>query len=223
VWIDVGDSWLEARSSAPGLLGNARLPRGAPPPDSEARRGVLSVVTDDDWKRTRDLPTLFVARQRVFSHRKVDEVLRRLERTVDVVVSAREQPTYALQPCELSGRRGLYGRDLYNRAPYRRHLARLGAMFADDQYVRLTARGTFQCDSWGEFTPAFVILRGDPDDPQKVVRQTGAQLVWRIATFRVGKMSPSEVRLIASRIRQLHAAGAEDPAALVAALTSDER
>ena len=212
---------MEARSNAPGLLDSLRLPVGEPREEDAMHPGIFSVVIDtvelgfDSLKKTRKLPALYFGNAIIFTDRSVGAVCEWLVRLVEVVLKAAERSTYCLHPISFDGRLGLYGRDLHNRSSYRRRLERLGVTFSSDPYPRLTDRGTFECDDWGEFQPEVAVFTDDDEEPAAVVETTGALLPFSFASLRLGVIGIGELQLLTRVTRSVRAASAGDAAALM--------
>jgi hypothetical protein len=188
-----------------------------PRADATHNEGVLSVVLRAGT-RTRRLPALYFGQRLIFADRDVAAVIRRLQKTVTVLLDSRDRPAFSLHACEIDGRRGLYARDVFNRSPYRRRLMRLGMKFAADPYTTLTERATFACDDWGEFSPDFMIFGYEDKDPKKVVTTRGAMLPITAIDLRVGDVTQSDLHLLIESFRSIEALSAKDSEALVAAL-----
>jgi hypothetical protein len=219
-----GIEWLEARSTIGGVL--TGLPGSPAAPDSPRFEGILSLVTTDgedaDTARSpqpRRLPTLYFGKAPVFADRSIDKVAARLLRIAEITVHAWERPTYLLQPCALGSRVGLYARELLNRSAYRSKLSRRGLEFSDDPYVNFTDASRFSCKDWGEFDPSFVIVRGFDADPDKVLSLSHARLAFRLATFRMGPIDPSELKRLVAMCSRPESAGAKNPEAVLAKLS----
>jgi hypothetical protein len=95
---------------------------------------------------------------------------------------------------------------------------RLGMVFAEDPYTTLTERGTFECDDWGEFTPAFMVFGYEDDDPAQVLVTTGAMLPMTAIDLRIGRVTPEQLHLLVDSLRSIKAWSAGDSEALVTAL-----
>jgi hypothetical protein len=153
-----------------------------------------------------------------FTHRDVERVKAMLKVVADAALAASEEAVYALQACRLGDLYGLYGRDLFLRAPGRRRLARRGLTFADDPFVRFTEAGTFTCDDLGEFRADFVLLFDEGEDPKEVIETKGALLPFRFASFRLGRMKPDELTRLSGAVSTMRSLSARDEDALVRAL-----
>lgn len=202
----------------PHALPKDRLPRAPLNNGVPRREGVLSLVVDRNRGKVRRLPSLYLGTSQIFADRDVDRVIDRLVATAAAVVRGKEEPTFMLHACKFAGMLGLYGRDFFNRAVYRRKLQRLGMRFATDSLVRMTAQGSFECADWGEFTPRFVVLGMDAEDPTVVVRTRGAELLFRLASTSLGDVSPADLKRLLPVALSLPALSAARPEALVGAL-----
>ena len=206
----------------PGTL--VELPAGSPAAaDSPRYEGIFNLVANvddrDQRKGPRRLPTLYFGKAPVFVDRSVDVVAEKLVRVAEIATVAWRQPTYLLQPCALGNRVGLYGRDLLNRSSYRSKLRRLGVEFPDDPFVTFSDDGRFKCRDWGSLEPSFVIARGSDEDPDKVLEATDALLAFRLATYRMGPINPSELKRLVGVCNGLESAAARNPEAVVAKLS----
>lgn len=170
----------------------------SPPEDAERAEGMFNLVVDDSNAKVRHLPTFYVRFFQFFAHREVDAVLERLRRLLQEVPAREDGAPYLLQPCRLGDRIGLYARDYFNRSRKRRELARLGMEFADEQWVVLTRDGRFRCESWGEFTPSFVILGVSSADLEKVTTRPPAEVILTLAQQRLHNLSVEELKLLTS-------------------------
>jgi hypothetical protein len=208
-----------------GLLGQLSTPVGKPKRRDRQHEGMFSLVIDtmdltgDPAKKARKLPALYMGNAAVFADRSIDAVCARANKLVEAMVRSHERPTYCFHPIHFDDRFGLYGRDLFNRSVYRRRLERLGVTFSADPYPRLTERGAFECDDWGEISPEVVMLAADDaDHPERIVQTGGALLPFSFLTMRFGPVHPSEIRLVTSVSKRMTAVSAQDPAAIMAFL-----
>lgn len=209
---------LEIRSNKLGLLERLDLPISAQA-DQGDRPGAISLVIDDPSKKVRRLPSLYLASALVFADRDVAKVLDRLSRTLEAIETASTRSVYAFHACRVGESIGLYGRDLYNRDPYRRKLRRQGVEFASDSHVVLEPDGRFTCEDWGTFVPSFLVLAESGATPEEVVTTGDAGLAFALAIFRFGSVSVDELQLLVRVSRALEAVSAIDPGALVEHLT----
>jgi hypothetical protein len=183
---------------------------------------MFSLVLDTDRVPTgskgRSLPILYWGQTAVFADRSPGVVAQRLAEMADALLHADDIARYFLHPCSLEGRIGLYGRDVFNRSGYRRRLERHGVVFASDPLARLTADGTFYCQDWGRFSPEFVILGNDAEDPQEVAETTPALLLWDLVGRRLGRVATWELARLAQLSRRTRAVSSGDASALVASI-----
>ncbi len=202
---------MEARSTVAGLA--QQLPRSVaePPGDDERQEGLLTVLVREDEGPVRRLPSLYFGRAQVFAHRDVSGVMERLSGFASAIEELPAKETYLVQACEIHGRRGIYARDLFNRTPFRRKLARHGLRFAEAPVVTTGPSG-FECDDWGPFDPAFALVY-TPDEGA-VVPVSAARLAATLATFHLGGLEASEFSRLVSACRKLDAFGGDDPAAV---------
>ena len=195
----------------------------ATPGDAPRFPGVFTVVGDDGSARVRRLPGFYFGRAQLFAHRDRDAVVTALRRTVAGAVASRRTPTYLLHACEIDGRAGLYGRDPFNRAPFRASLQRLGMRFAPDNFVTFDESGVFNAADWGPFTPDFVIMGGWGADEAEVVVSEGALLLFTLTTFRLGPPTPAELHALAGLVGSIRAVASQRSEALVRAITGSTR
>jgi hypothetical protein len=209
---------VEVRTTAPGSLQGLPLWADAPLVDRRFE-AVLTVVSGAPEARgLRRLPTLYLGRAPLFADRDLSRVLDRLMHTIDTMKLSISTPVYALNACRVEGRYGLYGADVFNRSVRRRRLQRLGMDFAQDPYVRLTSRGTFECESWGEFAPGFVITSVSSSDPQYVLTTSSAWTLAIISNARFGGMTVSELRELATAFASIKGYGSPDARRLMESL-----
>lgn len=193
------------------------------PADAPTFPGVFTVVGDDGSARVRRLPGFYFGRAQLFAHRDRDVVVDALRRMVAGAVASRTRPTYLLHACEIDGRVGLYGRDPFNRAPFRAGLQRAGMNFAPDSFVTFSDTGGFHSSDWGHFTPDFVILGGWGADESEVVVSEGAMLLFTLTTFRLGPPTPSELHALAGLIGSIRAVASQRADVLVHDITESTR
>jgi hypothetical protein len=211
----VGDEWLEARTTAEGLLQGLTMAVVEPPAGATLHDGVFSLVVDPPTKRLRRLPTMYIRGAPVFAHRDVGPVIDSLHRTIEVVQSAQERPTYALQACRLDGEPGLYGADVYNRSGFRNRLGRLGMNFSNDPYVSLSPEGKMQCTDWGNFEPRFFIIGVGTPQRETIVEMTGAMALVLMSNSRFGQLDRAELHALAGLFSSVRGVGCRDPKTLV--------
>jgi hypothetical protein len=197
-----------------GVLGGVDLPYGEPDPERKFD-AIFSLVIDRSDARTRQLPTLYFGGSRIYVDRDVERVTDQLARVFRTVLRAEEVPTYQVAACRVGDRQGLYLADFCNRTAFRQKLARLGMEFSDSPFVRLLDDGAFDCDEWGQFSPTFLALSGNPDAPQEVVRPSRGYHVMSFAALRLGDVKPPEFVKLANALRRMDAVGANDPGVLM--------
>lgn len=165
-----------------------------PPAGSARFEGVLSVVIGDPSQRVRRLPSIYLGPSLIFASRRSEDLLPHLERSLEIVRSAAHNPTYALTRVQLDGRNGLYARDMSVRDAFRRFLQRSGLSFSDEPFVRLSDSG-FLAEGDVQLEPEFIILgHYDEEDPERVLETSGAFVPFTLAAFRLGQVSPDELR-----------------------------
>lgn len=189
-----------------------------PPQGAATEQGVLTIVGGSDAGRVRQLPAIFFGPERVFAHRNLDEVVRRVSVWVDAATRSSNESIYTLTACRFRDVFGLYGVDAFNRSRYRRDLARLGVEFPADPFVRFVGEGAFACEDWGVFSPRFVALGGADDSRDQVFRPKGAELAFVLASYRMGALQPDELRELVHAASRLDAVSAGSASALVTAL-----
>lgn len=201
-------------------MGGLTLSQGQALDDAPRQEGVLSlvVVVEGGSRGPRRLPSLYLGPGLIFADRDVGKVVDRLQQAVEMVVAGDERRTYVLHPCSLEGKHGLYGKDFFNRSGYRRRLIRTGMTFSRDPYPRFGGDGTFWCEEWGPFSPRFVILPAEGEEPSQVVEVGGALAALALASYRIGRMGPQELHDLARLSRSMRFLGAGDPEALAHAL-----
>jgi hypothetical protein len=114
---------------------------------------------------------------------------------------------------------GIYARDVFNRAAFRIHLARLGMEFSTDPYVNLLSSGRFSCRDWGKFEPAFLIGGGPyPEDDYAVEDRRGGLTPFMLGVLRIGKLDPAELAHLARFIRRAPILVSNNPRAVLESL-----
>ena len=209
------------RSTTEGILDGIGSASAERDPDARTREGVFSVVVDPGTQRRRRLPSLYLGPSQVFAHRDIEQVKRRLEITIAAAVKSYEIPTYALTACRVGDSIGLYARDTFNRASYRRWLTSAGAELAQDPYVRFGDDGRFTCADWGAFEPRFVVMDYNEEDAEGVERVSAGLLAFAIASQRLGPISGPELALLTRSLRSAMGVSSDDAATLVAFLRSE--
>lgn len=207
------------RATEPGLLGD--LPGVTEPPDDGKFRheGGFSLVTDPAGGRVKKLPSFYVNSSQTYAHRELAAVQHRLARAVDVFQSTAERSSYMLTACEVAGRKGLYGTDMFNRSVYRQQLKRLGMRFSDDPFVEYRPDGRFASEDFDPFDAEFVTLLRRSDNPPGIIETHGALLVHQLTFYRVSDVSPEELNRLVRFAAGVDALAATDAADLVAALS----
>jgi hypothetical protein len=187
---------------------------GEPACDDSCRPGVFTLVTDDTKQKQRRLPTLYLGTTPVFSDRSVARALLEFVFVVKAVVASRARATYLMRACEIDGRRGLYGLETHNRSSYQHRLARAGFRFAGRPFVTLGEQSTFTCDDWGEFFPDFIAFRYG-EEICGVARVPRAVALFALASARLGRPAPEEVRRLVAVLDNTSLLASRDPDALV--------
>jgi hypothetical protein len=217
VWIHTGTHWAEVRSSHPGILAGLKGFVTEPPVDEPVEEGVLSLVIDEEGKKIRSLPSIYLGPQLVYAHRDVNRVSAVLGEWSNAVRGSAERSVYTLRACTYGEMKGLYGRDMFAGSPFRRKLQRLGVEFDDSPFVEY-AGGGFQSDAIGFIRPDFIILGGDDEDDPEIMTTTGAMLPFVMVTYRLGPVHKDELADLVSTLRTVKAVSASRPQALLDAL-----
>lgn len=181
---------------------------------------ILSVVVDEGEERRRKLPSLFLGTTQIFAHREIGSVVARMEDVLSAFLRSEESILLAAHSCEYQGVTGLYARDLFNRAPYRRKLVRSGVSFTECPYTELKADGSCYVPDIGGFRPAFVVLGDDSAEPTEVVRTSPARVGFTLASLRLGQIKPRELNQLVALARSTPGLSAGDPSALAKELRS---
>jgi hypothetical protein len=214
--VEVGDAWLEIKSTAAGVLDPLGYRTPEPPEGAAAHEHIFSIVIDDPGKKTRALPSLHHGRTQVFVHRDLAALGARLNRALEVIGAASEDAAYFVASCRIGDKPGLYLRDLFNRSSYRLHLSRLGVEFAEDPYTRLMASGLFDCRDWGEFEPQFVIAGGPyPADENEVIDRGGGLAPFTFGILRVGQITSPEIAHLSALVRRVPVLASRSPQAVM--------
>ena len=166
----------------------------------------------------RRLPSCYLGPAQLYGARDVGAVLGRLERYVRRFLESGDAPLYFFNACEVDGHRGLYGRDFFTRSSFRRKLAGLGMIFAEDPFVTREEGGAFSCADWGLFRPEFVVHTAFSLDGETVARWEGASLVAWMNTYRFGKVTPDDLKHLTSLSSLLVGVNATEPEPLMSAL-----
>lgn len=216
------DAAWEVRSTSPTILGTLPLDLAPSPGDRPTREAAFSLIVDERQTGIRRLPSFFFHSAQLYAERDLGHVLERFAQVVKRYLSSYESPFFMFNACRLDGKSGLYGRDFLNRAPFRRKLGRLGMEFADDPFVTLDSSGRFVCTDWGSFVPSFLVLGlSDPEGPS-LLESHGATLLFLMTTYRVGKMTATELGALGGHARRLHALNAREPETLVEAIVGND-
>ncbi len=154
----------------------------------------------------------------MFADRDASVVLKRLRRTIENVIESERRPAYLVQPCQLGDRRGLYARDTFSRSPYRRRLARAGMRFTEDPYVKSSEDGSFVCDDWGKFSPTFMVLGYEHEDPSELEVTRGAILPVTMIDRRIGGITTTHLHSLISGLAGVEGYSAGDAQVVATAL-----
>ena len=196
------------------------LPEGpATPEDAPRHSAIFTVASFDQEGPVRRFPGLFFGKAQMYADRDAAKLQPRLARLVEASFEAVRGMLFLLQACEIDGRRGLYGRDMMNRSAYRQKLTRAGVRFADDPFVQLTDDRLFSCRDWGAFEADFAILRGWGDTTEDIARPVGAELLFDLTTFRLGKFAPQELAQLKEAANKIEAVAGLDANAVLKELT----
>lgn len=192
-----------------------------PTPSSAPRReAVFSLHGGSVTGKLRRLPSAFFGTGEVFIDRDLEVVREQFRYTIDSALRADKQPTYMLQAFRVGSRIGLYARDICNRTPFRSRLARFGAEFSSDAFVRFHPDGSFSCRDWGAIFPLMAVIPGEAEDPQEVISAGAAALLIALANLRFGAITPIELGLLRRTCFSMRGFAAADAAALVGAIRS---
>lgn len=202
---------MEARTTAGGDLEVLAPYSGVPATGAHQLNGVFSVVVDDAAKRHRKLPSLYVTNYQVFAHTDMVRLYSRLTRAVRARLMAPTVSTYVVHACRYGDVTGLYIRDFFNRAPFRRKLIRQGLEFSSDPYVTLQG-WSLRCEDWGHLEPRFVLLGNDESDPENPIANSPAMVAFHIAGVRLGQISQSEFVTLRGALKGAVAIGDNDAA-----------
>lgn len=177
---------MEFRSTVSGFLGDVRGLQDEP--EGEYQPGVVSLVTAQSEGRVRRLPTLYVSTISVFSHRDLAVMRQAAQHFLRVLAGEGTDATYRLSALRYRDATVLYGRDFFNRSPFRLRLERLGFEFAFDPYVSLRSDGLFECEGWEPFAASYVVLEGEPEADEVAFTSPG-ELAFVLGTYyRVGEL-----------------------------------
>lgn len=201
-----------------GMLEHIGVPSQQSPNGGEGHRGAISVVLEKPRGPIRPLPRLYLSTLPIFAARDVGAVQDSLRSLVlGVSRAATGDPLYLLVACELAGRRGIYAGNVFNRSKYLRALTRIGANLSSGPYLRLRSDSSFETEDGGAFRPSFILL-GEGGVDQEVSRLRDGQLLFRIASRRLGVLGTEELGVLARTLEGLEAVGANDPSVALATL-----
>jgi hypothetical protein len=215
-----GSAWLEARSTAPDVLGDLPLPWGTPADDDERHAAIFSVVVDDPSKRVRELPSLYHGNAQIYASRDIADVRQKLAATVSAVLESSSRAWYLASACRVGNRFGLYARDVCNRDPFRMRTARAGLVISDDPHVRMTDDGSFTCEGWPSFQPTFIVVNPRRDAEARNLNE-GASLTFLFGILRLGAMTAPELRHVVQMVKTADIVDADDPDDVVERLEAD--
>jgi hypothetical protein len=212
-------AWLQVRCTAPGVLESLGYDAAEPPPGSEAHDRIFSIVIDEGGGRTRTLPMLYHGPAQIYADRRLENLGLRLDRALEAIAAAETEAVYMATACRIGDTYGIYMRDLFNRASFRLHMARLGVEFAHDPYTKLVPSGRFECRDWGEFDPEFLVSGGPfPRDPEEVEVKRGAMAPFMFGVFRLGRITPPELVHLGRFVRNARVLASQSPHAVVTAV-----
>jgi hypothetical protein len=207
------------RCTAPGVLESIGYRVSEPPDGAESHDRIISVVLHDGGGKTRSLPMLYHGPAQIYADRRLENIGLRLNRALEAIAAAKTDALYMATACRVGNTYGLYMRDLFNRASFRIHMARLGVEFADDPYTRLLPSGSFGCRDWGEFDPEFLVSGGPfPRDPEEVEIKRGGMAPFMFGVFRLGRITPVELGHLARFVRRARVLASQSPHAIVGAV-----
>lgn len=186
----------------------------SPPEGAPTEPGVLSVVIDDDAKKVRDLPSLYLGPQLLYTNRDLDRLGAVVSEWTAAIRDSAHRGIYTLRACSMDGKKGLYGRDLFHGSSFRRRLERLGFFFDPHPFVFLDD-GCFRSRELGVIKPDFIILGGDDDDSDTIMRTSGAMLPFVTVTYRLGAVGTDELTRLVEILRPVPALSAARPESLV--------
>jgi hypothetical protein len=195
---------------------------GIPPLGAPQEEGLFSLFVDMSSDHLRKLPSLYLGPEQVFADRHASRVTERLRIWVEAVLQATRVATYTLFACHYKNIHGLYGRDLFERSIFRRHLQRRGVTFAETPFVYLQPDGGFSCPDWGDVVPRFIVLGGEGERPDEVFRTAGAMLAFVVATYRLGVVPGPELPRLIHALSEVSAISGESPDAIIQVLDQIE-
>jgi hypothetical protein len=202
---------MEVRSTEPGVLDGLGVPTDQVQNGGHRHGGLITVVVEEAHGTIRPLPRLYLSTMPIFADRNIDSVKDSLRKLVLAVTkSVTREPVYLLFACEFDGRRGIYAGNAFNRSTYVRALTRMGARLSPHPYLTLTPEGSFEHDDGRPFRPSFILL-GDGGSEEGVFQSLDGQLLFRIASRRLGAIGKEELALLARTLEGLEGVGANDP------------
>ncbi len=191
------------------------LPDGPNTPDGAPRHGgIFTVASFEPNGSVRKLPGLFFGKAQMYADRDVTKLQPKLHRLIEASIEAVTGMVFLLHACEIDGRRGLYGRDILNRSAFRQKLTRAGVSFAEEPFVKLEDDGRFSSKDWGAFDAEFAILRGWGDTTEDIARPAGAELLFDLTTFRLGRFAPVEMARLKDASTKIEAVAGLDATAV---------
>ena len=216
-WIRGPGEWLEVRANAESILGSVARPESDIDDSDPRYHGIYSIVVGGNEK-IRALPSLYLGPDLVLVHRDITRVLNGLDRVISVTLDSYRQPTFALTAARIDGRIGLYARDSLGRARFRRYLVRRGSEFSSDPFVYFRD-GYFMTEEFGQFSPEFIVFRGDPNTQEGLVDMGRGFVLWVVAGRRLGRISPDELSGLSPHMKKIDVVRADDPDVAFRALT----
>ena len=215
----MANEWLELRCTRPGFLPDD-LP--VQPPEGSTRfDGVLNVVIDPEERGVRRIPMIYLGPSPVFAAPRAERLKPQLARAVEIIRAVPDTPTYALTRVTLDGHEGIYARDMSVRDVFRMYLRRLGMTFADEPFLFLSPEG-FATSTGALVDHSFIVLgHYDEEEPEKVVHTSGAFVPFTLAQFRLGGVTPAELKRLTALARGRPVLSSASPNTLVDALRAE--
>jgi hypothetical protein len=201
-----------------GAFESVALDDVVPPQDAISYEGVLSVVVDDPAKKVRRLPSLYFGQSLIAVDRDVDALVRQASAALDVLLAARTEPSYLMSACRVGDVDGLYVKDLCARSDFRRKLEKQGMEISPDFYVRLTDDARWWTPDWGVIDPRFLVMVGEPADPSDVARVSPGELLFGVASLRMGVIPAPEMPRLTRALRGVEGVGSAGPETLLLAI-----
>lgn len=190
-------------------------------PKEDAFEGAFSFVLPDDAARgPRPLPSVYMGKTLFFADRRPEAVAEMFAWIANALQRSLAESTYTLHAVRLGPVYGLYGRDFFNRAAFRRSLSKAGAEFAPVPFTTLSGT-SFRCESWGRFDPRFVIMPNPDASEPGPIATTRAELAFALATFRIGGPDLQELQTLIDISKEMQGLSGEDPAALMGAVQAN--